>query len=65
MRCSPPAIRAAPPLPCRFPARCAAVLGRYEGRVVITALHGGLRGVGKTALGRLCEPDYDVYRASW
>ena len=40
-------------------------LGRYEGRVAITALH-GLRGVGKTTLAAAyCERHRGDYRATW
>jgi tetratricopeptide (TPR) repeat protein len=40
-------------------------LGRYEGRVVITALH-GLRGVGKTTLAAVyAERHRGDYRATW
>jgi tetratricopeptide (TPR) repeat protein len=43
----------------------AAALGRYEGRVAITALH-GLRGVGKTTLAAAyAERHRGDYRATW
>jgi hypothetical protein len=42
-----------------------AALGRYEGRVAITALH-GLRGVGKTTLAAAyAERHRGDYRATW
>src|SRR5262249_59731883 len=46
-------------------AAVAAALGRYEGRVAITALH-GLRGVGKTTLAAAyAERHRSDYRATW
>jgi tetratricopeptide (TPR) repeat protein len=46
-------------------AAIAAALGRYEGRVAITALH-GLRGVGKTTLAAAyAERHRGDYRATW
>ena len=63
--------RRAPRGPEHFPGRdeplaaIGAALGRYEGHVAITALH-GLRGVGKTTLAAAyAERHRGDYRATW